>query len=95
MKKFSDFAKDDGVMSGDKIKIGNIVGKEIEVVGYKIGNSRFEGKQLLTLQIKLNGEDRVIFTSSNVLIDQSQKYKEEMPFIATIEKINDRFYSFT
>lgn len=78
-------------MSGNKIKIGNIVGKEIEVVGYKIGNSRFEGKQLLTLQIKLNGEDRVIFTSSNVLIDQSQKYKEEMPFVATIEKLMINF----
>ena len=95
MKKFSDFAKEDSVMSGDKIKIGDIVGKEIEIIDYKIGSSKFEGKKLLTLQIKLNNEDRVIFTSSGVLIDQSEKYKNEMPFIATIEKINNRFYSFT
>lgn len=95
MKRFSDFAKGDKIMNGDKIKIDDVVEKEVEVVGYKIGDSRFEGKQLLTLQIKLNGEDRVIFTSSNVLIDQSQKYESEMPFIATIKKINDRFYSFT
>ena len=95
LKKFSDFAKEDSVMSGDKIKIGDIVGKEIEIIDYKIGSSKFEGKKLLTLQIKLNNEDRVIFTSSNVLIDQSQKYEEEMPFLATIKKINNRFYSFT
>lgn len=95
MKRFSDFAKEDGIMNGDKIKIGDIVGKEIEIVDYKIGSSKFEGKKLLTLQIKLNNEDRVIFTSSGVLINQSEKYKNEMPFIATIEKINNRFYSFT
>lgn len=95
MKRFSDFAKEDSIMNGDKIKIGDIVGKEIEIVDYKIGNSKFEGKKLLTLQIKLNGEDRVVFTSSGVLIDQSEKYKNEMPFIATIEKVNNRFYSFT
>lgn len=95
MKRFSDFAKEDSIMNGDKIKIGDIVGKEIEIVDCKIGNSKFEGKKLLTLQIKLNGEDRVVFTSSGVLIDQSEKYKNEMPFIATIEKVNNRFYSFT
>ena len=95
MKKFSDFATEDSIMSGDKIKIGDITGKEVEVIDYRIGNSKFEGKKLLTLQIKLDGENRVIFTSSNVLIDQSQKYEEEMPFLATIKKINNRFYSFT
>ena len=94
MKKFSDFATEDSIMSGDKIKIGDITGKEVEVIDYRIGNSKFEGKKLLTLQIKLDGENRVIFTSSNVLIDQSQKYEEEMPFLATIKKINNRFYSF-
>lgn len=95
MKKFSDFAKEDSVMTGDKIKIGKIIGREVEVIDYKVSDSRFEGKKLLTLQIKLDGENRIVFTSSGVLIDQSQKYEEEMPFLATIEKINDRFYSFT
>lgn len=95
MRKFSDFATEGSIMSGDKIKISDITGKEVEIIGYRIGDSKFEGKKLLTLQIKLDGENRVVFTSSNVLIDQSQKYEEEMPFLATIEKINNRFYSFT
>ena len=95
MKRFSDFAKEDSIMNGDKIKIGDIVGKEVEIIDYRIGDSKFEGKKLLTLQIKLNGENRVVFTSSGVLIDQSKKYKNEMPFIVTIEKVNNRFYSFT
>ena len=32
LKKFSDFTKEDSVMSGDKIKIGDIVGKEMEII---------------------------------------------------------------
>ena len=94
MRRFSDFATEDNIMSGDKVKIGDITGKEVEIIGYTVGNSKFEGKKLLTLQIKLDGENRVVFTSSSVLIDQSQKYEKEMPFLATIEKVNNRFYSF-
>lgn len=36
MKRFSDFATTNITITGDKIKIDDVIGKEIEVVGYKI-----------------------------------------------------------
>ena len=94
MKRFSDFAKPNGVMTGDKIKIDNILGQEIKVLSYKIGESKHKiNSKVLTLQFVLNGEERILFTGSGVLIDQCESYKSEMPFLATIEKV-DKFYTF-
>ncbi|WP_096635845.1 hypothetical protein [Clostridium cochlearium] len=93
MKRFSDFVTDSTAMTGDKIKIDSVLGKEIIVKKYKIGNSKFNDGKLLTLQFELEGKEYIIFTGSSVLIEQSEKYKNEMPFITKIEKIN-KFYSF-
>lgn len=57
MKRFSDFATNDAAMTGDKIKIDNILGKEIIVKKYKIRNSRFNDGKLLTLQFELDRKD--------------------------------------
>ena len=95
MKRFSDFVKENKVITGDKIKIDEILGTEIEVTGFKISDSKQKiGTKMLTLQFKLNGEERILFTGSGVLIDQVEEYKDEMPFLAKIEKVN-RFYTFT
>jgi len=38
-------------------------------------------------------EDRkVVFTGSDVLIEQMERYGEEIPFVATIKKV-DRYYT--
>ena len=94
MKKFSDFAKEN-ILDGDKTKIDDILNKEIEIIGYSIKNSRFsknKNGEYLTLQINLNGEKYIIFTGSDVLIEQIKKYQNEIPFLATIRKIN-KYYS--
>jgi hypothetical protein len=46
----------------------------------------------LSLQIEINGEKFVIFTGSRVLAEQVEKYKDKIPFLAKIVKI-DRYYS--
>jgi len=97
MKRFSDFATVNTAIIGDKIKIEDVLGKEIEVIGYKINDSKYKKKdndKVLTLQFKLNGEDKILFTGSNVLMEQVETYKEELPFLAKIEKVN-KFYTFT
>ena len=82
-------------MTGDKIKISDILGKEIEVIGYKISDSKQKlGTKMLTLQFKLDGEERVLFTGSSVLIEQIEEYGHEIPFLTVIQKVN-RFYTFT
>ena len=94
MKKFSDFAKEN-ILDGDKTKIDDVLNKEIEIIGYSIKNSRFsknKNGEYLTLQINLNGEKYIIFTGSDVLIEQIKKYQNEIPFLATIRKIN-KYYS--
>ena len=97
MKRFSDFATEPNAMTGDKIKIEDVLDKEIEVTGYKISDSKFAKKstdKVLTLQFKLGGENRILFTGSNVLMEQVEKYQDEMPFVATITKVN-KFYTFS
>lgn len=96
MKKFSEFAEEDKPISGDKIKIKRILGEEITVIGYRISQSNFDdsnSEKCLMLQIEYNGETRVVFTGSVVLLEQAEKYGDEMPFLATIQKI-DRYYTF-
>lgn len=89
MKRFSDFAKPSSVMTGDKIRISDILGKEIEVIGYKITDSKQKlGTKMLTLQFKLDGEERVLFTGSGVLIEQIEEYGHEIPFLTVIQKVN-------
>jgi len=94
MKKFSDF-ENEKVLDGDKIKIEDILNQEIEIIGYKIRNSRYDKNktgEYLTIQIKMNDKKYIVFTGSDVLIDQLKKHGEKIPFIGTIIKIN-RYYT--
>ena len=66
-------------------------------INYKIHDSRFKKKdceKCLTLQFEMEEGLHVLFTGSNVLIDQIEKYRHEIPFYTTIKKI-DRYYTFT
>lgn len=94
MHKFSDFA-DEKALDGNKLFINNVVNKEIEILNFRISKSKQKaGTNCLTLQFKLDGIVYVLFTGSNVLIEQILKYKEKVPFLTTIKKINN-YYSFT
>jgi len=46
------------------------------------------------LQFEIDNEKHIFFTGSKVLIDQVKKYKDEMPFLTIIKKIN-KYYTFT
>lgn len=96
MKRFSDFSNEK-VLDGDKIAMSDILNQEIEVIGYNIKNSRYSKNKngdYLTLQIRKAEKKHVIFTGSDVLIDQIKKYCANIPFLTTIRKINN-YYSFT
>ena len=93
IKKFSDFAENTTV-TGDKIKLDSVLGKEIIVKCYKIGNSKYSEGKVLTLQFDMDNKEYIVFTASSVLIEQTEKYKDEMPFETKIQKVN-KFYTFT
>lgn len=96
MKQFSDFAKEEERLEGDKVKLDSILDQEITIHGFTLAKSNFsknKSGQYITVQFsKQAAEKQVFFSGSDVLIDQLQKYKDEMPFIARIKKVN-KYYT--
>lgn len=97
MKTFLEFAKNENILDGEKMKIGDILNKEIMILGYKIRDSKYaksNSEKCLSLQFKLDGIKHVAFTGSKVLMDQIEKYNTEIPFITTIVKV-DKYITFS
>lgn len=93
--KFSDFAKDQLPMPGDKKRLDEILNKKITIVDYKLRRSKHrDGSECLQLQFLLDGEVFVLFTGSGVLIHQIESVGDKIPFECTISKV-DRYYSFS
>ena len=96
MKKFGDFAKEN-ILDGEKLRIDDILNEEIEIINYSVKTSKYpknNSGKYLTLQLRRENRRYVVFTGSDVLIEQMEKYGNELPFLATIRKIN-RYYSLT
>jgi hypothetical protein len=94
-KCFSDFAQESGPLDGVKLKIDDVINREILIIGCKIKDSKYSKtntSKCLTLQFVLQEKRYVLFTGSSVLIEQMEKYQNEIPFLATIKKI-DRYYT--
>lgn len=95
MNKFSDFAKEEAGLEGDKVTISELFNKKIIAVAYRKLKSRaVQGKTCVEIQFKLNDELRVTFTNSAVLERQLDQFKEMLPFEASIKKIHN-YYTFT
>lgn len=93
--RFSDFADESKSFEGDKKKIDEILNEEILIMDFKIKDSKQRsGTQYVTIQFKLGDINYITFTGSKVLIEQLNKYKDNIPFNTTIKKI-DRYYTFT
>lgn len=94
-KRFSDFATEPEILDGEKISIERVLNREIEIIGHKVSTSKYsknKSGKCLTLQFILDGERRVLFTGSDVLIDQMAKYGAQVPFISAIKKV-DKYYT--
>jgi len=92
-KRFSDFAKGHQPLEGSKCSINDVLNREILILNYRLGASKYSQTPCLTLQFMLDEEKHVLFTGSTVLIEQIEMYKKELPFYATIKKI-DKYYTF-
>ena len=95
VKRFSDFAEEEISLEGVKVKVDCILNQEIYIIGYKIKKSRYSKNssgKYLTIQFEQEGTTRILFTGSDVLIDQVCKYADEIPFITTIKKV-DKYYT--
>ena len=100
MNQFNQFGIQPSVkgFEGDKIKIAKLFDREIIVHDFRIEDSKvkeFREKgtgKCLHLQIELNGEKRIVFTSSSSLIEVIQQVpKTGFPFLTKIVRENERF----
>lgn len=93
--QFSDFAEETKRFEGDKKKIEDILNKSIFIVDFKIKESKQRKDTLYaTIQFKLDSKIYIAFTGSDVIMSQLTKYKDNIPFHATIIKI-DKYYTFS
>jgi len=93
--RFSDFATAPNILDGAKTRIDDVLNKELIILGYAVSTSKFgknKSGKCLTLQFEIDSERRVLFTGSDVLLEQMEKYGARCPFAATIRKV-DRFYT--
>lgn len=100
MKSFSDLNIDTHRLTGRKIFIEDVVDIPIEVLDFKIDPSRYPEKgngKRLTIQIRHENNERVIFTGSVILQEQCLKAKEldGFPFKAKIIALKPRGFKFT
>lgn len=96
MTNFSELGIEPTITSfeGDKIKLEKVLDKPVVVHAYKIEPSKFQDKgngNRLVLQLTVNDEKRILFTSSVTLMNMIEQVKEShFPFTSTIIKDNGR-----
>lgn len=96
MKDFKSFGIKSEVSSlqGDKIKIMKVLNQEIIIEKYTIKDSKYKEKteKCLSLQIRKNNVQNVIFTGSSVLMSMIKQVPEDaFPFTTTIVQTNEYF----
>lgn len=91
--RFSDFADEVKSLEGDKKKIQDILNKEILITDFKIKDSKqHSNTQYITIQFKIEGVYYIVFTGSKILMEQLEKYKDNLPYYVIIKKI-DKYYT--
>jgi len=97
-KRFSELGVHVGVesLTGEKIKISKILDKEIMVKAFKVTESKYDkDKHCLKIQIEISGENKVIFTGSEMLRKQIEQVGEaDFPFQTVIKSVEET-YQFT
>jgi hypothetical protein len=93
VKRFSDFAKsEDSKLEGDKLKIADILDKQILLKAFSISKSKHYSGEYATLQFESDNRKHVVFISSKVIIEQLKKYEDQLPYLTTVVKIG-KYYS--
>lgn len=92
---FSDFADESKPLEGLKKKIDDILNQEILISDYRIKDSKQRhNSKYVTIQFKLNDTIFILFSGSVILIEQLEKYENNIPFYTQIKKI-DKYYTLT
>ena len=99
IRKFSDFAKDELRLDGKKIRIDDILNKDIIILGYRLSDSHYsknKSGKYVTVQFEYENDENknIFFSGSDIIIDELKKYESNIPFETKVVKIN-RYYTFS
>jgi len=89
MKRFSDFASEEAQLDGVKVKLDDLLNRDIILLAYRVSESKYsknKSGKYATVQFKQQEScpPQVFFTGSDILIEQLEKYKDELPFVAIV-----------
>lgn len=92
IRRFSELPK----ISSDKITMREILGEEVIIDKFSILDSRInDGEKYVRIELFYEGERKTLNTGSKVLLSQLTSYQDFLPFSTIINKVNDKFYSFS
>lgn len=96
MKKFSDLniIQPEQPFSGEKIKLYNILNREITVINFRIVASKFNNSesQRLDIELEIDNVKRITWTGSRRLVDtMKQVNPTDLPFQTIIVKEGESF----
>ena len=91
---FSDFADEDSwrPLDGSKRRLEEILNLEILITNFRLAPSKIKEGNYLTIQFENGGGTYIVFTGSEVLANQLERYKDKLPFYTKIIKRN-RYFS--
>ena len=89
---FSNFGNEELPLEGKKKKTEDILNIEILITAFRVAESKYNERKCLTIQFENSGAKYIVFSGSDVLIRQMGKYKDKLPFYATILK-RGKFYT--
>lgn len=92
--EFREFANEPEPFEGDKQSIDTILNIRILIINFRIGKSKYhDDRDYATIQFENgSGNKQIVFTGSEVLMNQLKRYKDKIPFHTTIIKIN-KYYT--
>ncbi|MCD8364700.1 MAG: hypothetical protein LUC83_02575 [Clostridiales bacterium] len=94
MLNYSDLVKRQRINEdGVKVPMEVVLGKDIIVTGFDMRPSNMHKKDYLCLKFEMDGEKHVVFTDSEVLRRECERFKDDMPFGAKIVK-KGRYFTF-
>jgi len=92
---FGAFAHDKLPLAGIKMRLDQILNRQILVTDFRIIKSKHHpGENCLQIQFLMDDRVCISFTGSAVLIDQISSVGDNIPFNTTVVKI-DRYFSFS
>lgn len=99
MKRFSDFS-DENILVGQKVPINQLVDKEIIIHAFRVMKTKFSSS-CAQIQFRLPDSDelKVTFSASSVLTRQLINYREHLPFLTILKRIESKkghaFFTFS